>query len=48
MDKSGLPPLVGEIANGSVTWQRLEGLDYEFLGYFFPAISSSNITLTNT
>jgi hypothetical protein len=30
----GLPPLVANIANGSVTWQRLEGLDYEVLGYF--------------
>ena len=23
-----------EIANGSVTWQRIEGLDYGVLGYF--------------
>jgi hypothetical protein len=30
----GLPPLVAEIANGSVTWQRIEGLDYEVIGYF--------------
>lgn len=34
MDKKGLPPLVQEITNGTVTWQRLEGLDYEMLGYF--------------
>lgn len=33
-DKLGLPPLVAEIADGSVTWQRLEGIDYEVLGYF--------------
>jgi hypothetical protein len=30
----GLPPLIGEIANGSVTWQRIEGVDYDLLGYF--------------
>ena len=30
----GLPPLVAEIANGSVSWVRLEDLDYEMLGYF--------------
>lgn len=29
-----LPPLVAEIANGSVTWQRIEGIDFEVLGYF--------------
>lgn len=29
-----IPPLVAEIAGGSVTWQALEQLDYEFLGYF--------------
>lgn len=34
MATSGLPPLVREIADGSVTWQRLERLDYEVLGYF--------------
>jgi hypothetical protein len=34
MEDVGLPPLVAEIADGSVTWQRLEGLDYELLGYF--------------
>lgn len=34
MEQPGLPPLVAKIANGAVTWQRLEGLDYEVLGYF--------------
>ncbi len=34
MATTGLPPLVAEIGDGSVTWQRLEGLDYEVLGYF--------------
>lgn len=34
MEEFGLPPLVAGIANGSVTWQRLEGLDYEILGFF--------------
>jgi len=29
-----LPPLVAGIAGGSVTWQKLEELDYESLGYF--------------
>jgi hypothetical protein len=29
-----LPPLVAEIANGSVTWHRIEGLDYQAIGYF--------------
>ena len=29
-----MPPLVAEIANGAVTWQRIEGIDYEVLGYF--------------
>lgn len=31
---SGLPPLVEAIAEGKVSWRRLEGLDYEVLGYF--------------
>lgn len=26
--------MVADITDGSVTWQRLEGLDYEVLGYF--------------
>jgi hypothetical protein len=34
MENRGLPPLVAEIADGEVTWQRIEGLDYETLGYF--------------
>jgi hypothetical protein len=34
MASAGLPPLLAEIADGSITWQRLEGLDYEILGYF--------------
>ena len=34
MKHAGLPPLVAEIRDGAVTWQRLENLDYELLGYF--------------
>lgn len=34
MKKTSLPPLVGSIRNGTVTWQRLENLDHELLGYF--------------
>jgi hypothetical protein len=34
MTNRNLPPLVREISNGDVTWQRLEKLDYETLGYF--------------
>lgn len=30
----GLPPKVADIANGSVSWQRLDGVDYDLLGYF--------------
>lgn len=30
----GLPPLVENISNGSVTWQRLDNINYEELGYF--------------
>jgi hypothetical protein len=30
----GLPPRVGEIANGSVTWERIEGIEYDLIGYF--------------
>ena len=33
-NESGLPPLVAAIADGKVSWRRLEGLDYEALGYF--------------
>lgn len=31
---SGLPPLVENIAEGKISWRRLEGIDYEVLGYF--------------
>jgi len=34
MKRSSLPPLVHSIQNGDVTWQRLDNLDYELLGYF--------------
>jgi hypothetical protein len=34
MKNSSLPPLVSEIIDGSITWQRLEGVDYKILGYF--------------
>ncbi len=34
MKRTGLPPLVHSIQNGDVTWQRLDNLDYELLGYF--------------
>ena len=34
MRKTGLPPLLAEIVQGSVTWQKIEEIDYEFLGYF--------------
>lgn len=30
----GLPPLVAGIKDGSVTWQRIESIDHETLGYF--------------
>ena len=33
MKKHGLPPLVGEFKDGKVTWQRLEPIDYDTLGY---------------
>lgn len=29
-----LPPKVGDVVNGSVTWERVEGVNYELLGYF--------------
>jgi hypothetical protein len=29
-----LPPLVGKIIDGSITWQRLDKINYEVLGYF--------------
>lgn len=31
---TNLPPLVATIKDGSVTWQRIEKLDHETLGYF--------------
>jgi hypothetical protein len=34
MKHAGLPPLVHSIRDGDVTWQRLENIDYELLGYF--------------
>lgn len=34
MTQSALPPRIAEITDGSVVWQRLEGIDYEVLGYF--------------
>lgn len=34
MKKHSLPPQVACIKDGSVNWKRLEGIDYELLGYF--------------
>ena len=34
MARAGLPPLLAQITGGTVTWQRLEGLKYDVLGYF--------------
>ncbi len=34
MKQTALPPLVGAIQDGNVTWQRLDNLNYELLGYF--------------
>jgi hypothetical protein len=33
MAKHSLPPLVGGFKDGQVTWQRLESVDYDSLGY---------------
>jgi len=33
MRRSGLPPVVGTIENGEITWQRIENIDYETLGF---------------
>lgn len=33
MKKYGLPPVVADTENGKVTWERLEDIDYEVLGY---------------
>lgn len=37
MNQRSLPPQVQAIANGAVTWKRLEGIDYALLGYFLSA-----------
>ena len=34
MRNGTLPPLLANIRDGNVTWQRLENLNYELLGYF--------------
>ena len=34
MKHTRLPPLIAEITEGAVAWQRLESIDYEVLGYF--------------
>lgn len=34
MSGDSLPPRVGAIKNGSITWHRLEAIDYQTLGYF--------------
>ena len=34
MKKHSLPPQVGSIINGNVTWKRLDDIDFELLGYF--------------
>lgn len=34
MVHKSLPPRIAGFDNGSVTWQRLEGINYEVLGYF--------------
>ncbi len=33
MNRLGLPPLVGAIDKGEITWRRIEGVDHEVLGY---------------
>ena len=33
MNDHGLPPLVGGFSDGKVTWQRIEAIDYDTLGY---------------
>jgi hypothetical protein len=33
MNKHWMPPLVGGFSNGNVTWQRLEEIDYDLLGF---------------
>lgn len=34
MKTTGLPPRVAEISQGEIKWARVEGIDYDFLGYF--------------
>lgn len=34
MKKLSLPPLIENIRDGKVAWKRIEGVDFEFLGYF--------------
>lgn len=34
MKKHSLPPQIAGFKDGSVTWKRLEGIDYALLGYF--------------
>ena len=33
MKTHGLPPLVGELEDGKVTWQSIKSVDYDTLGY---------------
>lgn len=33
MEKQWMPPLVGGFSDGKVTWQRLEEIDYDLLGF---------------
>ena len=33
MTRHGLPPLVGSFKDGNVTWQRIEDVDFDTLGY---------------
>jgi hypothetical protein len=32
--KYSLPPMVGDISAGKITWKRMDEIDYELLGYF--------------
>lgn len=32
--KHGLPPMIGNIIDGNITWKRLHDIDYELLGFF--------------
>ena len=31
---NGIPPILHDYRNGKITWQQLEGIDYDLLGYF--------------